>query len=222
MKRALFIVLLLASLIAGAVGCAPSRSAQQLAKIEAQIQTLTEALAATQQELASAKQALAEAQNKASLLQQQPALTTVTNSSGATTSFAAKTVYTTAPTVASFTATPTVIMAGQSSTLQWNVTGADSVSIDPGVGNVPYSGARVVYPTASTTYILTASNSNGSVTAYATVTIPEYPYSSYQYYQGYPRYIPRYTLPPLPPTPPLPPRPAPRPGPRPPRPLFPR
>jgi hypothetical protein len=216
MKRSLLIALLLASLIAGTIGCAPSRSSQQLAKIEAQIQTLTEALASTQKELASAKQALAEAQNKANLLQQP--LTTAISSSGATTPFATTAVYTTAPTIVSFTATPTAIMADQSSTLQWNVTGADSVYINPGIGNVSYAGVRVAYPTASTTYILTATNRYGSVTAYATVTIPEvYQYPSYPYYQGYPRYIPRYTLPPVPPRPPLPPRP----GPRPPRPPFP-
>jgi hypothetical protein len=213
MKRVLVIILLIALLTAGTIGCAPSRSSQQLAKIEAQLQTLTSALASTQQELASAKQALAEAQNKTNLLQQQPALAAATNSSVATTSFATSAVYTTAPTIASFTANPTVIMPGQSSTLQWNVTGADSVSIDPGVGNVPYIGARVVYPTASTTYILTATNNYSSVTAYATITIPEaYQTPLYPYYNDYPYYIPRYASPPVSPTPPPPPRP-PRPRP---------
>jgi hypothetical protein len=213
MKRALFTILLVTLLVAGTVGCTSSRSDRQLAKIEAQIQTLTSALTSTQQELASAKQALAEAQNKANLLQQQQQQpVTATNSIGVTTLFATRAAYTTAPTIVSFTATPTVIMIGQSSTLQWNVTGADSVSLDPGIGIVSYAGVQAVYPTSSTTYILIASNSYGSATAYATITIPEaYSPPSYPYYSGYPYYTPRYTSPPRPPLPTPPAHPLPHP-----------
>jgi len=74
------------------------------------------------------------------------------------------------PVVASFTATPTSIDAGQSSTLQWSVTNADSVSITS-LGTVSNSGTRSVSPTTTTTYTLTATNAAGSVTRTATVEV---------------------------------------------------
>ncbi len=182
MKRSLVTILLFALIIVVLSSCVPVRNDRQLANIEAQLQTLTAALASTQQELASAKQALADQQEKTRLLQQQPLITN--NRYGVTTAYT--TTATIAPTIVSFTATPTVIVAGQGSTLQWNVTGADSVSINPGIGNISYSGGQTVYPSTSTTYILTATNSYGSVTAYATVTVSQ-PYTS-PYYPNYPNY----------------------------------
>jgi hypothetical protein len=75
------------------------------------------------------------------------------------------------PVIASFTATPASINAGQSSTLQWSVQNADSVSINASIGTVPASGTRSVSPTATTTYTLTATNKVGTVTRTATVTV---------------------------------------------------
>jgi hypothetical protein len=74
------------------------------------------------------------------------------------------------PVIASFTATPATIDAGQSSTLQWSVTNADTVSITS-LGTVAASGSRSVSPTATTSYVLTATNSAGSVTRTATVEV---------------------------------------------------
>jgi len=74
------------------------------------------------------------------------------------------------PVIASFTATPASINAGQSSTLQWSVQNADSVSISS-IGTVPASGTRSVSPTATTVYTLTATNKAGSATRTATVTV---------------------------------------------------
>ncbi|MBL0211757.1 MAG: heparinase II/III family protein [Holophagaceae bacterium] len=74
------------------------------------------------------------------------------------------------PSIASFTATPATITAGQSSTLNWSVSGAASLSIDHGVGAVT-GASQVVSPGATTTYTLTATNAAGSVTATATVTV---------------------------------------------------
>ena len=74
------------------------------------------------------------------------------------------------PVVASFTASPATIDAGQSSTLQWSVTNADSVSITS-LGTVSNSGTRSVSPTTTTTYTLTATNAAGSVTRTATVEV---------------------------------------------------
>ena len=77
-----------------------------------------------------------------------------------------------APTVASFTAEPTSIQRGQSSTLRWEVTGnVTSVSINQGVGTVQNTGNRRVSPADSTTYMLTATGPGGSNTASATVNV---------------------------------------------------
>jgi uncharacterized cupredoxin-like copper-binding protein len=76
------------------------------------------------------------------------------------------------PTINSFTADPAQIVAGQTSTLQWDISGAKNISISPGVGPVSASGTRIVHPDITTTYTLTATNSNGSVTAPATITLP--------------------------------------------------
>jgi len=75
------------------------------------------------------------------------------------------------PVIASFTANPASINAGQSSTLQWSVQNADSVSITPLLGTVPASGTRSVSPAATTVYTLTATNKAGSATRTATVTV---------------------------------------------------
>jgi len=76
----------------------------------------------------------------------------------------------TAPRVISFTANPTSITAGNSSTLSWNVENADTVTIT-NLGTVNASGSRSVSPTATTTYTLTATNRNGTVTATTTITV---------------------------------------------------
>lgn len=70
-----------------------------------------------------------------------------------------------------FNVSPGVITSGQTTTLLWNVSGADSVSIDQGIGNVPVSGSRVISPTSTTTYTLTAVNTSSSLTASITVTV---------------------------------------------------
>ncbi len=77
-----------------------------------------------------------------------------------------------APTVTQFTAEPTTIQRGQSSTLRWEVTGSvTDVSIDNGVGTVQGTGNRRVSPSDSTTYTLTATGPGGTRTATATVSV---------------------------------------------------
>src|SRR5580700_3524708 len=78
-----------------------------------------------------------------------------------------------APTVTSFTAEPSSIDRGQSSTLSWSVTDAASISIDNGIGTVQANASRRVFPGASTTYTLTATGPGGTKTATATVTVNE-------------------------------------------------
>ena len=97
---------------------------------------------------------------------------TATNAAGSVRSTVTVTVTTSpfGPTIASFTATPSSITAGQSSNLSWSVSGATSLSISPGIGAVTGS-SLTVSPTTTTTYTLTASNSNGSLTASTSITV---------------------------------------------------
>jgi len=69
-----------------------------------------------------------------------------------------------------FTATPSSILAGASSTLAWNISGSTSVVIDNGIGAVAASGNQIVTPAATTAYKLTATAPNGT-TLTITVTI---------------------------------------------------
>jgi hypothetical protein len=73
--------------------------------------------------------------------------------------------------IISFNAEPSSISAGEPSDLSWNVSGATTVIIDQGIGNVALTGTRVVAPTATTTYTLTAISTAGSVTATTQVIV---------------------------------------------------
>lgn len=76
------------------------------------------------------------------------------------------------PMILSFTANPSTINAGQSSTLTWSVQNATTVNISPTVGSVAENGSQSVSPASTTTYTITASNAAGqSATASATVTV---------------------------------------------------
>jgi peptidoglycan-associated lipoprotein len=66
-----------------------------------------------------------------------------------------------APVINSFTAEPSTVEAGQSSTLRWSTTGATDMTINQGVGAVQGSGQRQVFPRASTTYTLTIRGPGG-------------------------------------------------------------
>ncbi|MBU0495629.1 MAG: hypothetical protein KKB13_27595, partial [Chloroflexi bacterium] len=76
------------------------------------------------------------------------------------------------PTIPSFTASPSTITAGGSTTLSWGlVTNATSVSIDHGVGGVGTPGTKVVSPASTTTYVLTAEGCGGTATKQVTVVV---------------------------------------------------
>ena len=96
---------------------------------------------------------------------------TVTDSLGLKGSASVRVITTSgSPTIVSFAANPTTINAGQSSTLSWQVTNADSVSITT-LGAVALNGSQGVSPTVTTTYVLTAVKGSVSTTANATVTV---------------------------------------------------
>jgi hypothetical protein len=76
------------------------------------------------------------------------------------------------PVVTAFEASSPTIISGQDVTLQWDVSGATSVSISPGIGTVSSSGTKKMSPDETTTYKLTAdSRFGGSVSREITVTV---------------------------------------------------
>jgi hypothetical protein len=73
------------------------------------------------------------------------------------------------PVIGELVATPSTIQAGQSSSLQWSVTGATSLNLT-GIGTI--SGASLkITPAETTTYTLVAANAAGSVSQSVTVTV---------------------------------------------------
>jgi len=76
------------------------------------------------------------------------------------------------PVVDSFDADPLTVSAGEAATLTWTVSDARTVEIDGGIGSVALSGSRLVSPTETTIYTLTATGSAGkTVTATTQVRV---------------------------------------------------
>jgi len=97
---------------------------------------------------------------------------TATNSNGTVSAQATVTVLDPVnPTILSFSAVPSTINQGESSTLSWVTENADSISIQGLSGSWTASGNTSVAPSQSQTYTLTAQNSNGSVSRQVTVTV---------------------------------------------------
>ncbi len=82
---------------------------------------------------------------------------------------------TTSPTITSFTASPSSIAAGQSATLSWSVTGAVSLTISGGIGDVSTAKSATVSPAQTAIYTLTATNGAGSSSSQVTVTVSAAP-----------------------------------------------
>lgn len=89
-----------------------------------------------------------------------------------------------APMISQFSAEPSTIERGQSTTLRWSASDATEASIEPGIGMVQPSGSRPASPNATTTYTLRVQGPGGNASATATVAV---------------------TVPPPPPPPPPPP-----------------
>ena len=83
----------------------------------------------------------------------------------------------TPPVIIEFSNNPAAINTGGTSTLLWNVTGATSVSIDQGIGQVDVAGTRVVSPATSTVYTISATNSAGTVIRSSAIIIVSAPVS---------------------------------------------
>jgi len=99
---------------------------------------------------------------------------TLTASNNAGNSTASATITVTAantPVILSFTARPTIINPGESSTLTWDVIGSATVYIDQSLGGVSSKGFKEIIPTETKTYTLTADNGSSKVTKSVTVTV---------------------------------------------------
>jgi len=79
------------------------------------------------------------------------------------------------PVIGAFGSNPSAVSSGSSSVLFWKVTGATSVNIDQGIGQVDLAGIQVVSPATSTVYTLTATNSAGTVTGSAVTNVNSAP-----------------------------------------------
>ncbi len=76
------------------------------------------------------------------------------------------------PPTVTLSASPKSIDRGQSTTLSWSSTSAESAEIEPGIGEVPTSGTRRVSPNVTTTYRITVTGADGqTATASVTVTV---------------------------------------------------
>jgi len=75
------------------------------------------------------------------------------------------------PPEVTFAADPQSITLGESSTLTWATTHADSVNIDQGIGSVALNGSLVVSPQETITYTLTAEGPGGTTTLNINVTV---------------------------------------------------
>ena len=75
------------------------------------------------------------------------------------------------PEVATFTVQPANIVSGGYATLVWDIRNSYDVSIEPRFGIIRPSGSQPVNPAFTTTYKLTANNSEGSILATTTLTV---------------------------------------------------
>ncbi|MBM3863729.1 MAG: discoidin domain-containing protein, partial [Verrucomicrobia bacterium] len=87
----------------------------------------------------------------------------------------------TAPVVSNFSTIPGSVIRGESATLYWSVFGADSVTIDQGIGSVSGQGSAVISPNDPVTYTLIATNAYGTTTVPLSVGV--FDNGSYQYFR---------------------------------------
>jgi hypothetical protein len=73
--------------------------------------------------------------------------------------------------IISFDVEPGIINQGESANLSWAVMSASSVNIDNGIGSVALTGHRIIQPTQTTTYTLTAINATTTKNATVTITV---------------------------------------------------
>jgi hypothetical protein len=70
-----------------------------------------------------------------------------------------------------FEAVPAAVHSGDAVTLRWNVSGADRVKIDSGLGAVASTGLIMLHPTSNQHYTISASGQGGSATRDVIITV---------------------------------------------------
>jgi len=75
------------------------------------------------------------------------------------------------PVIEYFNASPESMLLGSSSTLSWSTKNATNIMINQGIGTVSVTGTTEVSPSETTTYTLTAINSDGRKSMYCIVEI---------------------------------------------------
>lgn len=75
------------------------------------------------------------------------------------------------PKIISFEANPAEISSGENSTLSWSVSGDADVTVTPEIGDVPLIGSKIVNPTTTTTYTITATNEAGNDSVTRVITV---------------------------------------------------
>jgi len=73
--------------------------------------------------------------------------------------------------IASFTAEPASVRAGEKAMLRWEAFNSATTTIEPGLGVVNVRGSREVVPTVTTTYTITTNGTNGKLSKSVTVTV---------------------------------------------------
>jgi hypothetical protein len=95
------------------------------------------------------------------------------------------------PDVVIFKAEPSKVERGMATKLRWEVSGAESIMIDHGIGSVEGSGSLEIKPSEITAYNLTAVNRGGTVVSSVIINVA-------------PPVVKPASLPPAPPAPPAP------------------
>jgi len=90
---------------------------------------------------------------------------------GATLSIMVRKAAAVPPPEVTFWAAPQTITLGETSTLAWTTTHADSAEIEPDLGEVSLSGSHAVSPERTTTYTLTATGPGGTTTKRVSIEV---------------------------------------------------
>ena len=94
---------------------------------------------------------------------------------GASISLEVRTKSLTPPLKVNFSANPSAIKLGETCMLSWAVANAETVDIEPDIGQVETSGSLAVSPFETTTYILKAEGKGGTASRGITVTVYQPP-----------------------------------------------
>lgn len=91
-----------------------------------------------------------------------------------------------APEITSFSSSNELVQTGESVVLSWQVTGADSLTLNPGDTDVSEEASMEVSPSETTTYTLAATNAFGTTMASVNVAVISGPRPAHRYVADHP------------------------------------